>query len=108
MEINIRVEPWREERLQPHGNMISSSVAAIAAIAGGCDSLTIIPEDETNETMVRIARNVNNILREESHFGKVSDPIAGSYAIESMVHQLASEAWKDFQGSISQWNKLQQ
>lgn len=101
IEINIRVEPFVDDRFQPQGNMISESVAALAAVIGGCDSLTIIPEDETNETMTRIARNVSNILREESHLNKVADPVSGAYAVESIVDQLAVAAWREFQQNVN-------
>ena len=80
--------------------MISGSVAALAALAGGCNSLTILAEDENNMTMTRIARNVSNILREESHLNKVADPTAGAYAIENIVDQLAVAAWGEFQRNI--------
>jgi methylmalonyl-CoA mutase len=102
VKINIRVEPWTNEKFQPHGNMINGSVAALAAVAGGCDSLSVQPEDENNSTMERIARNVSNILREESHLGKVADPTAGAYALENFVDGLAIAAWKDFQHNVTQ------
>ena len=102
VEINIRVEPWSDERFEPHSNMISGSVAALAALAGGCNSLTILAEDENNMTMTRIARNVSNILREESHLNKVADPTAGAYAIENIVDRLAVTAWGEFQREVMQ------
>ena len=34
------------------------------------------------------------ILREESHFDKVSDPGGGSYYIEALTDSIAAEAWK--------------
>ncbi|HEY5916881.1 MAG TPA: methylmalonyl-CoA mutase family protein, partial [Chryseolinea sp.] len=102
VEINMRVEPWSDERFLPHGNMISGSVAALAAVAGGCDSLTILGEDENNMTMTRIARNVSNILREESHLNRVADPTAGAYAIENIVDRLAVAAWGEFQRKVMQ------
>ncbi len=51
--------------------------------------------------MDRIARNVSNIIREESYLDKVADPLAGAYAVENMVDRLAQEAWKNFQQIIS-------
>jgi methylmalonyl-CoA mutase len=102
VEINIRIEPLSDERFEPHSNMIAGPVAAIAAIAGGCDSLTVLAEDENNATMARIARNVSNILREESHLNKVADPTAGSYAIDNMIDKLAIAAWTEFQHKITQ------
>jgi methylmalonyl-CoA mutase len=97
LKIHARSEVWIQPEFQPHGNMISATSASMAAIAGGCDSLTVFPENENNEMMSRIARNVSNILREESHMGKVADPLAGAYALENLQHALAEKAWSMFQ-----------
>ena len=93
-------EKWSTEKFDPHGNMIKNTAHALAAVCGGCSSLTLSPEDENNELMNRVAINVSNILKEESHIDKVVDPLAGSYAIENMVHQLAKVAWHDFQNKM--------
>ena len=100
LKIHARSEVWSQPEFQPHGNLISATSAAIAAIAGGCDSLTIYAEDENNEMMSRVARNVSNILREESNVNKVSDPLAGAYALENLQHQLAEKAWSMFQSKM--------
>jgi methylmalonyl-CoA mutase len=92
-----RSEAWINEKFQPHGNMLKSTVAAIAAIGGGCQAITIIPEDESNIVMKRIARNTSTILQEESHFAKVHDPFGGTYAIDIMTDRIAQEAWSTFQ-----------
>jgi methylmalonyl-CoA mutase len=44
----------------------------------------------------RIARNQQLLLKEESHFGKVVDPAAGSYYIENLTAMVADQAWKIF------------
>ncbi len=97
LHIHATSTMWSKDSLQPHGNMIKSTTSAMAAIAGGCDSLTVEPEDLNNETMSRIARNISAILREESHFSKVADPTAGSYYIDSLIDQLSEKAWSKFQ-----------
>lgn len=89
---------WIEDSFHPHGNMLKSTTACMASVIGGADVITIHAEDESNTMMTRIARNVSNLLREESHFDKVSDPAAGAYAIEVMTSKFAEEAWKIFQG----------
>jgi methylmalonyl-CoA mutase len=101
LHIHFRAQYRQEENFKPHGSMLSTTTASMAAILGGCSSLTVFPENENNTMMVRIARNVSNILREESHFNKVADPIAGSFAIDAMVDQMAQHAWKLFQSKIS-------
>jgi methylmalonyl-CoA mutase len=89
--------PWVNEKFQPHGNMLKSTISAIAGIAGGCNAITIRPEDSGNNMMARIARNTSHILLEESYLGKVSDPFAGSYAVEAITDELARKAWDRFQ-----------
>jgi methylmalonyl-CoA mutase len=100
LKIHARSEPWSQQNFQPHGNMIKATSCAIASILGGCDSITIFAEDEINEMMSRVARNVSNILREESHLNKVSDPVAGSYVMENFQNELASRAWALFQSKM--------
>jgi len=82
---------------QPHGNLIKETFSALSAIIGGCDGLTVEPEDEKNTMMNRVARNTSSVLRDESFLSRVSDPLAGSYFVESLSNQLAEKAWKRFQ-----------
>jgi len=91
---------WNKKEYQPNGNMLKSTTAALAAILGGCDSLTLAPEDQTNTMMARVARNVSSVLREESHLSKVADPTAGAYYLESLIDQLAASAWEKFKEII--------
>lgn len=86
--IHTHSEAWTIENFQPHGNMLKGTLSAMAAIAGGCDGLTVHPEKETDSNMNRIARNVSNVLREESYFNKVADVTAGSYYVEALTKQI--------------------
>ncbi len=45
----------------------------------------------------RLARNVQYILKEESHIDGVADPSGGSYYVEALTDALAREAWALFQ-----------
>lgn len=96
-----RSEVWTNETFQPHGNMLKGTIAALAGITGGCNALTILPEDSSNKMMNRIARNVSVLLKEESHLGKVLDPVAGAYAIDEMVDKLCKESWDQFRKQIA-------
>jgi methylmalonyl-CoA mutase len=95
--IHARSGKWINEKYQPHGNMLKATMAAMASVIGGSNALTVYAEDNGNKMMERIARNVSNILREESHFNKVADPAAGAYVIEQMVNDIAQAAWEQFQ-----------
>ena len=44
----------------------------------------------------RIARNVELLLKHESHFDQVIDPAGGSYYIENLTKNIAEQAWKLF------------
>ncbi len=82
-------------------NMIQATTQAMAAVIGGADRLTILPSDaftgNTTEFSRRIARNVQHILKMESHFDWVTDPAAGSYFVENLTAKLAGAAWEKFQ-----------
>lgn len=95
------VNVWNPEGYQPHGNMLKATTAAMASILGGCDLLTVEPEDSSNAMMTRVARNVGNILREESHFNKVADPLAGAYFVDDLALEIREELWKHIKSSLS-------
>jgi methylmalonyl-CoA mutase len=85
---------------EPHGNMLKETLCSVSAILGGCDALTVEAEDPLHPMMARVALNVSSILREESYLGKVSDPTAGSYFLETLVNRLTQETWKKFQALV--------
>lgn len=89
--IHVRSESWINDKFQPNSNMLKSTTASMAAIAGGCDALTVHPEKEEDSNMNRIARNVSNVLRDESHFSKVADATAGSYYVEALTKQIVEK-----------------
>jgi len=97
LHLHARSEVLVDQNYYPHGNMLKSTASSIAAICGGCNSLTVYGEDEDNTMMQRMARNTPVILREESYLSKVADPLAGSYALEVMINTLAKESWQKFQ-----------
>ena len=92
---------WLKKEYQPNGNMLAGTTAAMSAILGGCDALTIMPEENNNVMMERVARNISSVLREESHLSKVADPTAGSYYLESLINQLCDQAWQLFQKQMT-------
>lgn len=82
-------------------NMLRVTAAAFAAGVGGADVVTTLPLTEAlgqpNAFTRRIARNTQILLQEEAHVAKVADPGAGSFAIETLTHELARAAWALFQ-----------
>jgi methylmalonyl-CoA mutase len=91
---------WSDEAYQPHANLIKGTVSAMAAIAGGANALTVIPEQEDDSRLARLARNVPLLLKEESRFHEVSDPLSGSWYVENITAQMAEKAWQKFQNLL--------
>lgn len=91
---------WENKYYTPNENMIKATTAAISAVIGGCDGITIDADDPDSEFKNRVSRNVLTILREESMMNATADPTAGSYYIENIVDQLSQVAWRKFQESI--------
>ncbi|MBS1981059.1 MAG: methylmalonyl-CoA mutase [Bacteroidetes bacterium] len=102
--IHVDSKKWIHEKFQPHGNLLKQTTAAMAAVIGGCQALTSEPEDGSQPMMSRITRNVSSILRDESHFSKVDDPLSGSYFIESVTDQIATEAWNKIRDARPQFS----
>jgi methylmalonyl-CoA mutase len=92
---------WVNPAFEPHSNMLKATTAAMAAVIGGCNALTVLPESESDTRMIRITRNVSTLLKEESRFDKVADPLAGSFYLESLTNQLIDKAWGLFQQKMS-------
>jgi len=99
--LQVETSPRSETLYDPHVNLLRATTEAMAAVLGGCDVLTVRPFDSRDRTSerfgLRIARNVQLILRHEAHFDVVADPAAGSYYVETATHTLAERAWKRFQ-----------
>jgi methylmalonyl-CoA mutase len=90
----------------PWVNMLRTTLAAFAAGVGGADTVQVHPFDvaidggfpgTAGSFARRIARNIQLLLLEESHIGRVLDPAAGSWHVEDLTNQLAEQAWKHLQ-----------
>ncbi len=85
-------------------NMIRATTMAMSAVLGGAQRLTVLPYDAGREHLAqypqafgrRIARNVQHLLKLESGFAELTDPVAGSYFLEKLTAQLAGRAWNAF------------
>ncbi len=82
----------------PYNNVIRTAYEAMSAVLGGTQSLHTNALDEAialpTDFSARIARNTQLILQEETGVSNVVDPLAGSYYVEKLTHDLAQEALK--------------
>ncbi len=100
MFVHAVTSRWNQTVYDPYVNMLRGTTEAMSATIAGAHSLEVEPFDVSFETPTefsrRIARNVQLLLKHESHFDQVSDPSGGSYYIETLTASIAAEAWKLF------------
>ncbi len=101
MWIHARTSRYTKTDYDPYVNMLRDTTEALSGIAGGANSIHIAAFDEhsrkPNEFSRRIARDLQYLLKEESHLGEVTDPGGGSWYIENLTSQIAQKAWELFQ-----------
>jgi len=89
---------WNQTAYDMYVNLLRGTTQAMSAAIAGVDSLEVIPFDrvvnEGNDFSDRLARNIQNILKEEAHFDRVTDPAAGSYYVENLTHSILAESEK--------------
>ena len=80
----------------PYNNIMRTTIEAMSAVLGGTQSLHTNAFDEAlalpTPFSARIARNTQLLLQEETGITQVVDPLAGSYYIESLTHELVEAA----------------
>ena len=86
---------------QPENNISRTAFQAIAAVLGGAQSLHTNSMDETlalpSEKAAEIALRTQQLIAYETGVANVSDPLGGSWFLESLTDQLESDAEKYFE-----------
>jgi methylmalonyl-CoA mutase, N-terminal domain len=81
---------------QPENNIVRVGIQALAAVLGGCQSLHTNSLDEAlalpTEDAALIALRTQQIIAHETGVANTIDPVAGSYAIESLTSQIETGA----------------
>ncbi|MBS4194597.1 methylmalonyl-CoA mutase family protein [Lederbergia citri] len=98
--ISAETSTFTKSLLEPYNNILRSGNEAFAAVAGGVNFLHVAPfniSDPSDEFAMRIARNTQLLLREESYLDKVVDPAGGSFYVETLTGELVEKAWELFQ-----------
>ena len=86
---------------QPENNISRTAFQAIAAVLGGAQSLHTNSMDETlalpSEKAAEIALRTQQLIAYETGVANVSDPLGGSWYLESLTDQLERDAEKYFE-----------
>jgi methylmalonyl-CoA mutase, N-terminal domain len=81
---------------QPENNIVRVAIQALAAVLGGCQSLHTNSLDEAlalpTEDAALIALRTQQIIAYETGVANTIDPVAGSYAIETLTNEIEAGA----------------
>jgi methylmalonyl-CoA mutase len=88
-------------RRDPWVNILRAATACTAAAFGGADAIEVLPFSwplgQPDAFARRVGRNTHIVLQEESGLGRVADPAAGAWFVETTSAELAQHAWTIFQ-----------
>ena len=100
MVVHAVTSQFNQTVYDAHVNLLRSMTETMSGAIAGVDSIETLPFDlqykNPDEFSLRIARNQQLLLREESHLDKVVDPSGGSYYIETLTASIAKVAWELF------------
>src|SRR5216110_3478705 len=83
---------------QPENNIVRVAIQALAAVAGGAQSLHTNSYDEAlalpTEYAAHVALRTQQILAAEAGTTETADPLGGSYFVEALTDELGARAWE--------------
>ncbi len=81
---------------QPENNVVRVAIQAMAAVAGGTQSLHTNSMDEAlalpTEASARVALRTQQVIAFESGLADLADPLGGAYVVEAWTDRIESEA----------------
>ena len=96
LRTHCQTSGWSLAATDPFNNVVRTALEAMAATDGGTQSLHTNSFDEAlalpTDHSARIARNTQLFLQHEAGTTRVSDPWGGSFAVERMTYDLATQA----------------
>jgi methylmalonyl-CoA mutase len=99
--ISAQIGSLNKSLADPYTNLLRQTTEVMSASIAGVHRITVQPYDITSENGVsqlseRMALNISLILKEESYFDQVIDPINGSYSVNQLSATINEKAWALF------------
>ncbi len=99
--LDVRSSRRMLSTLDPWVNLLRLTMAGFGAALGGANSILLEPftvlTDPTDPMARRQARNIQFVLIEEAHLGKVFDPAAGSGFLDTLTDDLVKAGYATLQ-----------
>src|SRR5947199_866507 len=97
LRAHTQTSGWSLAAEDVFNNVVRTAIEAMAATAGGTQSLHTNALDEAlalpTDFSARIARNTQLVLQQESGTTRIIDPWGGSFFIERLTTDLATRTW---------------
>ncbi|MBC8315848.1 MAG: methylmalonyl-CoA mutase [Bacteroidetes bacterium] len=98
LRAHTQTSGWSLTEQDPFNNVTRTCIEALGAALGHTQSLHTNSLDEAialpTDFSARISRNTQLYIQEETNVCRSLDPWAGSYFIEALTDQIATQAWK--------------
>ncbi len=105
--LTAKTSIWNKSVTDANTNMLRATTETMSAILGNVDGVLIDAYDKefnkSSDFSNRISGNIATILKEESYFGMVLNPVNGSYYIEEISLKIAQKALELFK-SIEEYD----
>lgn len=94
------VSPTYYTLYDKENNLLRATTGCMAAALGTSDAIYIppfdLPQNTRDLSAVRLAINVQHILKEESNLHLVGNPANGSFYLDNLTFLIAEAAWEKF------------
>jgi methylmalonyl-CoA mutase len=99
--VHVSTSRYLQTVKDKHNNLLRATTQTMSAYVGGANSVSVLPFnlglESADESALRWARNIQQLLLEESYFAQFKSAADGAYYIEELTGQLVQAAWKQFQ-----------
>lgn len=101
IKINAKTSNLYYSLKDKYNNLLRATTSGMSAVIAGVNSLVVLPFDNNEEKEsadfgLRLAKNIQLLLQEESYMGQVADVGGGSYYIEELTRKIEDKAWNEF------------
>lgn len=94
----------------PETNILRAALSAVAAAAGGADTISVLPHTLPHglpeRRARRLARNAQLVLSSETSLSSLADPTASTEDLDILTASLCAAAWEEFRLIESQGGLL--
>lgn len=94
--LQVSTSSYYNSHIDEHTNLLRHSTMALSAAIAGADGIKVFPFSAPNALSLRMARNIQHLLKEESYMDKVADMMAGSYFMEELTRIFMDKIWNSF------------